>query len=549
MNKILPLLLLGAVAAMPASARKKHQWTTVEKPATAYSFRELLTARSVEYCDTCTRITLGVGAPMSWNLAPTTRIVANGKVLPVRRGTALQNAVPTEAAPNDTTRYEVPFVLGRNYFGAQAHYYMDGVDRLTTGVVLEFPPLPKGTTVVDLDEGIVAAPDGQGNSAEQFRLTGIRIDGKNYPALLEGKQEAAEPFRWTAPETAEAKECRVRVNIIGEHLPANLTITPIFYAVDRSNPLMTSLTEPKWEPATDGTLGGTATFTFAVPTPYLVYPANSRLDVYYAICVPGEETVLTIDYNTLHTAATDPTAQSIGFHNLSYADGRDFNLLLPDGTKGNDNDMFRADLTKRATNPDVAALRLKERTDAEALLARCGKLEEVAEAEVATVAAPYRDVVTQKWQASCELRAKMLEGKGGKICDVPVVAPAEMVKAIVAQYKGKAVYVDLWATWCGPCKQGIKAMKPHHDDFSADDVQFVYITDESSPADQWNEMVVDMPGHHYRLKSMDGLDPAITGIPRYLIFDREGNLSYDQEGFGRGGEEKLLDEIRKAMGE
>lgn len=536
MNKILPLLLLGAVATMPASARKKHQWTTVEKPVTAYSFRELLTARSVEYCDTCTRITLDVAAPMSWNLSPTTRLVAGGKTLPVLRGTALQHAVPTEEAPKDTTTYRVPFVFGQNYNGAQAYYYMADVDRLTTGVVLEFPPLPKGTTVFDLDEGITATGSTQGNSSEQFRLTGIRIDGLDYPALLAGKQESAEPFRWTASTTAEVRDARVRVKIIGEHLPADLAVKPMFYPVDRNNPLMASLAEPQWEPATDVTHGGVATLRFAVPTPYLLYFANTRMDVYPVLFVPGEEAVLTIDYNLLHSIALGKAEASDNYFTLVSQSGAAINLAPND------------ELLKSAANPEVATLRIKERDDATALLERCGKLEEVTEAEVNAVAAPYRAVVTEKWKAACELRAKMLEGKGGKVCEVPNVAPADMLKTIVAQYKGKAVYVDLWATWCGPCKQGIKAMIPHHDDFSHEDVEFVYITDESSPADQWNAMVVDMPGQHYRLKTMNGLEPAISGIPRYLIFDREGNLSFDQAGFGPGMEEKLCDEIRKAMG-
>lgn len=530
-NYIITTLCLAALASLPASAGKKHKWTTVNAPASAYSFREALVPKSVEYCDTCTRITFEVSPDLpSWNIAASARLVAGGQVLPVRRGRAVQTPLPREGQAPDATTREVPFEFGHNYSTLAALRYMEVTEDLTASFVMEFPPLPKGTTVFDFDEGIADNP-------QQFRVSGIRLDGKDYPALLPSANAQTPAFRWTASTTAEARDARVRVNIIGENLPADLPATPYFYPVDRQNPLMASLAEPKWEPATDGTHGGVATLRFAVPTPYLLYFANTRMDVYPVLFVPGEEAVLTIDYNMLHNIALGKAEATANYFALVSQTG------APVAFDPND------ELLKSAANPEVGKLRLQERNDATALLERCGKLEEVTEAEVNGVAAPYRDIVTAKWKESCALRAKMAEGKGGKICEVPDVAPADMLKTIVAQYKGKAVYVDLWATWCGPCKQGIKAMIPRHDDFSHDDVEFVYITDESSPADQWNAMVVDMPGQHYRLKTMNGLEPAISGIPRYLIFDREGNLSFDQAGFGPGMEDKLCEEIRKAMGE
>lgn len=536
-HHIMATLCLAALATLPANAGKKHKWTTVAQPASAYSFREALTPTSVEYCDTCTRITFDVSRELpSWNIAASARLIAGGQSLPVRRGRAVQTPLPHEDQPMDNTTHEVPFKFGHNYSTLLALRYGEVKEDLTETFIMEFPPLPKGTTVFDFDEGITDNP-------QQFRVTGIRLDGKDYPALLAEQKETDAAFTWTASTTAEARDARVRVNIIGEHLPADLPAMPYFYAVDRNNPLMTSLSEPKWEPSspqTGGprgarTHGGVATLRFAVPTPYLFYFANTRMDVYPVLCVPGEEVTLTIDYTLLHNIMQGKVETSDDYFKLVSQSGALIEFSPDD------------ELFKSATNPEVAQQRFQELDDATELLERCGNLEEVTEAEVNAVAAPYRDIVTAKWKEANALRAKIAEGKGGKIREVPDVAPAEMIQAIVAQYKCKAVYVDLWATWCGPCKQGIKAMIPHHDDFSHDDVVFVYITDESSPADQWNAMVVDMPGEHYRLKSMNGLEPAISGIPRYLIFDREGNLSFDQAGFGPGMDVKLCDEIRKAM--
>lgn len=531
MKRLASALLIAALAVLPLHAKKKHQWTNVEKPAVAYSYKGFVKIHSVAHCDTCTRLTLDITTP-AWVLPATARLVVGDKVLPVKRGTVVLTPQASEEVPEPQS-HVVPLDFTHRYYGPEAPQYQEISEELASTITLDFPALPKGTTFFTFDT--------DAGHSQQMRATGIRLDGKTYPALLPSADEA-EPFRWTASTSAEAQVARVRVNIIGENLPADLFVRPQFFPENRNHFTATSLAEPQWIPATDGSHGGTAVFRFAVPTLYIIYLANDRrTDVYAVPCVPGEEVVLTVDYNALQAGTPN--------YQLAYADGRPFNLTGPHGEKSTDGSKFWSELAACATNPEVAALRVAEREQAEALNDRMTQLQEVTEAEIATVALPYKSVIQTKWEEYTSLMQKLAENKGGRLCDTPNVAPAEMIKAIVAQYKGKAVYVDLWATWCGPCKQGIKAMLPHHDDFSHDDVQFVYITDESSPLDKWRAMTLDMQGDHYRLKSMSGLEPAISGIPRYLIFDREGHLSFDAAGFGPGTEQKLCDEIRKAMGE
>lgn len=532
MKHTLSLLLLAGLVALPASAGKKRKWTTIERPAVAYSYGESFSPREVSFCDTCTRITFDVAAPVSWNLSASARLVVGQQSFPVRRGYALQRRPPIQGQPADTTTIRTPFAFDTDYFGIMGPYYMDGVDVVTPGVVLEFPPLPKGTKSVTFDEGV--------DNPQQFCVSGIRLDGTTYPELLREQQTAAAPLSWTASTSAAAQECRVRVKVVGDGLPAGFTIDPTVYPVGKGI-LDMPLSAPEWTPDDANPCSGVFTMQFAAPTVVLIYLKNSREDVYAVPCIPGSEVVLTVDYPSLHAVASSSTGKDQPpvrvFSSLSYADGTPF--------KFNHDDDFAA----LATNVAVATQRQADRQAAVELLDRLGKLEEVPMSEVDALVDAYRPAVAAKHAETLKLIAMMKEGRGGHICELPDVAPAEMIKAIVSRYKGKAVYVDLWATWCGPCCNGIKAMKPHHDDFSADDVQFVYVTDESSPADKWNTMVVDMPGDHYRLKTMQGLEPAISGIPRYLIFDREGNLSCDRAGFGPGTELELCEEIRKAMGE
>lgn len=122
---------------------------------------------------------------------------------------------------------------------------------------------------------------------------------------------------------------------------------------------------------------------------------------------------------------------------------------------------------------------------------------------------------------------------------------------ILKNHNGKVVYVDIWATWCGPCRAGIAAMKPHHEELAEKGVDFVYITDETSPEDEYNNMIAGMQGDHYRL-TMDQMSKLkekfhITGIPFYLFINKKGEVAETQSGWG--GEQRVIDMLGKLMSE
>ncbi|MFI1772557.1 thioredoxin-like domain-containing protein [Thalassobellus citreus] len=104
----------------------------------------------------------------------------------------------------------------------------------------------------------------------------------------------------------------------------------------------------------------------------------------------------------------------------------------------------------------------------------------------------------------------------------------EIFETIISKYKGKVVFVDFWATWCSPCRSGIKRMKPLKEDYKGKDVAFVYITSPSSPETTYNNMIPDIKGEHYRV-SKDEWNYLkgkfnISGIPHYLLIDKKGNV-------------------------
>jgi len=115
------------------------------------------------------------------------------------------------------------------------------------------------------------------------------------------------------------------------------------------------------------------------------------------------------------------------------------------------------------------------------------------------------------------------------------VAPENILQTIIDKYKGKAVLIDLWATWCGPCRAGHKTMAPMKEQMKGQNIQFVYITSPSSPPTTWQEMIKDIDGDHYYLTEEQNhyiLDHFESeGIPTYAIYDTKGHQTYKSIGF------------------
>lgn len=96
--------------------------------------------------------------------------------------------------------------------------------------------------------------------------------------------------------------------------------------------------------------------------------------------------------------------------------------------------------------------------------------------------------------------------------------------------RGKVLYVDVWATWCGPCL----AEAPHFarlaERFENDDrIAFVSISIDDNLA-TWKKMVAEEDHHwgHYIVQGEAQADFSakyqITGIPRFMLFDGEGRI-------------------------
>ncbi|MDO4738548.1 MAG: TlpA disulfide reductase family protein [Bacteroidales bacterium] len=132
--------------------------------------------------------------------------------------------------------------------------------------------------------------------------------------------------------------------------------------------------------------------------------------------------------------------------------------------------------------------------------------------------------------------------------DMKEVAPDKVLSTILDRYKGKTVLIDIWATWCGPCRVAIDQMKPMKQELEGKDIVYIYMTSSTSEFDTWKELIPDIHGEHYYLTE-EQLNHILQqygeqAYPTYAIYNRKGERTYLTTGFP--GVEAMKKELEKA---
>lgn len=104
-------------------------------------------------------------------------------------------------------------------------------------------------------------------------------------------------------------------------------------------------------------------------------------------------------------------------------------------------------------------------------------------------------------------------------------------KTSLESLKGKFVYIDVWATWCGPCIGEIPALKEVEKEYHGKNIEFVSISiDDKKDHEKWKKMVADKELKGIQLFADNAWESdfvknyAIDGIPRFILIDTEGKI-------------------------
>ena len=107
-----------------------------------------------------------------------------------------------------------------------------------------------------------------------------------------------------------------------------------------------------------------------------------------------------------------------------------------------------------------------------------------------------------------------------------------ILRKILEPFKGRIVYMDLWGTWCGPCKEKLKESHYVKEQLKKYDIVYLYLANRS-PEDSWKNVIKEynLTGPncvHYNLPQ--GQQAAIErflkvdSFPTYKLIDKQGNI-------------------------
>ncbi|HEC89641.1 MAG: hypothetical protein DRN12_01750 [Thermoplasmata archaeon] len=108
----------------------------------------------------------------------------------------------------------------------------------------------------------------------------------------------------------------------------------------------------------------------------------------------------------------------------------------------------------------------------------------------------------------------------------------------LSDYRGKVVLLDMWATWCNPCRYQMLELRKAYQNYSHNKLEILSINIDSKETIQDIKDFIDTYAQYgYPLewtfgKEKDSLDKYLKGggIPTLCVFDQQGHLYFSKTG-------------------
>ncbi len=130
--------------------------------------------------------------------------------------------------------------------------------------------------------------------------------------------------------------------------------------------------------------------------------------------------------------------------------------------------------------------------------------------------------IKEQYNLSADANQLLLENIQGKTTNLSL---------LLKKHKGKVIYVDFWASWCVPCREEMIPSAKLKEMYKGKDVVFVYLAYNDTKS-SWKKAVKQeglaeiennfIITNSKNSKTLEAIKLEL--IPRYIIFDKQGNL-------------------------
>ena len=116
-------------------------------------------------------------------------------------------------------------------------------------------------------------------------------------------------------------------------------------------------------------------------------------------------------------------------------------------------------------------------------------------------------------------------------------------------YRGKVVYLDFWASWCGPCRQSLPMLDQLRQEVGADKFEVIAINLDETP-EEGLAFLKQFPVSYTVLVDQQKLTPRqyqLMGMPSSFLIDQQGVIRSSHTGFRKSDIEKIRKSVEALL--
>lgn len=122
---------------------------------------------------------------------------------------------------------------------------------------------------------------------------------------------------------------------------------------------------------------------------------------------------------------------------------------------------------------------------------------------------------------------------------------------LFVKYQGKVLYIDIWATWCVPCRKELQYSKENHSTLETMGVIPVYLSiDKNSADNQWKTMIKNLKLEGVHIRASEALQKElgefVKAIPHYIIVGKDGKIK-EKSAKRPSDKQDLFDQLNKYL--